>query len=90
MEEFLPWCSGLRIRLQRLKSLGRRRFDPLPGAVGQGCGIPTAVTQMRSRAQELPYATDAAIKKKNKMVNGSRDVVKERPGEKDLSWSGRL
>ena len=32
--EFPPWHSGLRIRLQRLRSLWRHGFDPWPGRVG--------------------------------------------------------
>lgn len=33
VQEFLPWGSGLRIRMQQLGSLGRCKFDPQPCTV---------------------------------------------------------
>ena len=42
LEEFPLWPSGLRIRLQWLRSLQRHRFLPRPGAAGEPSGIAIA------------------------------------------------
>ena len=70
VQEFPLCCSGLRIRLQWLQSLGRHGFDPQPGTVGKGSSVATAAEKVatmawsQSLAQEFPYATGAAIKQK--------------------------
>ena len=68
--EFPQWHSGLRIQLLRLRSLDRWGFDPQPSTAGQKIQCRwavvqvTAVAQIWSLAQELPYALSVGIKKK--------------------------
>ena len=70
--EFLKWCSGLRIPLQRLRSFWRLGFDPQPGTVGiQNCySWGPAMAWIQFLAWELPYATDTAIKKRRGILTG--------------------
>ena len=64
--EFPLWHSGLRIQMQWLRSLQRHRFNPRFNArssIVAGATQVTAVAQIQSLAQELPYATAVVIKK---------------------------
>lgn len=65
--EFPLWRSGLRIQLQQLGSLCRRRFDPGLAQWVKGSGVAATVSRIQSLAQELPHARDAAIRKQNKI-----------------------
>ena len=57
-------CSGLRLALQWLELLGKHGFDPMWAQWGKGSEGAPAVAEIQSLAWELPYAVDAAIKKK--------------------------
>ena len=90
-QEYLLWCSGLRIQLQWLSGRGLGLFDPWPGAVVKGYGVATTVALVAAAAQiqplawKLPYATGVAIKKKKKdcTSRGSKvDEERKRNGEK--------
>ena len=63
LQEFPLWHCGLRTPLQRLRLLQRYRFDPCPVWWVKRIDIATAEAQIQPLAQELPYATGAAIKK---------------------------
>ena len=57
------WVKDSMLSLQQLGLLLKHRFGPRPGAVGEGSGAVvqvTAVTQIQSLAQELPYARGVA------------------------------
>lgn len=72
VEDFLPWCGGLRIRPHRLRLQWRCRFRPRPAqwvkasSIGAAVAQIIAAAQIQSLAEELPYAMGTAIKNKIK------------------------
>ena len=92
MWEFLLWHSGLRIWLQQLWLLWRCKFNPWPGTLGERiqychtCDISHSWAWIQSLAQELPYASGVAIKKKkrNEKINVHK-TVKGRDKHKNIA-----
>ena len=61
-EEFLLWCSGLRIQRSSLGCCGGGGSIPSPVHCVEGSSGAIVVTQIQSLAQEIPYAMGVAIK----------------------------
>ena len=73
-EEFLLWCSGLRIWPQWLELVQRCRFNVWPSTVGwihccRRCGIKSIP------GPELPYAMGASVKKNKNRSSHCGSVV---------------
>ena len=49
-QEFLLWYSGLRVQLQQLRLLQRRRFHPWPEQWVKGSSVAAAVAKVKAVA----------------------------------------